>query len=80
MKLTKWSPFVDISEEYPILPAWITLLNLQPHFFSPCILHSIGSLFGRLLRIDNATVAGSRLFVARVLVEIDITKCYPDKV
>ncbi|KAI0497844.1 hypothetical protein KFK09_021082 [Dendrobium nobile] len=36
--------------------------------------------FGRPLKVDNATSVGSRPFVARVLVELDMTKSYPDKV
>ncbi|KAH0464982.1 hypothetical protein IEQ34_005085 [Dendrobium chrysotoxum] len=54
--------------------------NLRAHLFSPHILHGLGSLFGLPLKIDNATVVGSRPSVARVLVELDITKSYPEAV
>ncbi|PKU68900.1 hypothetical protein MA16_Dca010644 [Dendrobium catenatum] len=43
-------------------------------FFSPLILHALGSLFGKSLKTDNVTTVGSRPFVARVLVKLDITK------
>ncbi|KAI0502301.1 hypothetical protein KFK09_017248 [Dendrobium nobile] len=49
-------------------------------FFSPRILHDMGSLFGKPLKTDNATVVGSRPSVARVLMELDITKQYPDHI
>ncbi|KAH0460782.1 hypothetical protein IEQ34_008357 [Dendrobium chrysotoxum] len=37
-------------------------------------------LFGRPLKVDNATPVGSRPSLARVMVELDITKKYPKKV
>ncbi|KAL0909441.1 hypothetical protein M5K25_020313 [Dendrobium thyrsiflorum] len=80
MKLTEWSPFVDISEESPIVLVWVSFPNLRPHFFSPWILHDLGALFRHPLRTDNATTVGSQPSVARVLVELDITKRYPNKV
>ncbi|KAH0454097.1 hypothetical protein IEQ34_016021 [Dendrobium chrysotoxum] len=49
--------------------------NLCPYLFSPRIHHGLGSLFDRLLKIDNVTSIGSL-----VLVEHDITKRYPDRV
>ncbi|KAH0469220.1 hypothetical protein IEQ34_002452 [Dendrobium chrysotoxum] len=58
MKLTKWSPLVDIGVESPVIPIWISFPNLQPHLFSPRILHSLGRLFGRPLKVDNATTMG----------------------
>ncbi|KAL0917146.1 hypothetical protein M5K25_012193 [Dendrobium thyrsiflorum] len=73
------SPFVDIFEESPIVPVWFSFPNMCPHFFLPRILHGLGSLFGHPLRTDNATAIGSRPSIDRVLVELDITKRYPDK-
>ncbi|KAL0906063.1 hypothetical protein M5K25_024525 [Dendrobium thyrsiflorum] len=80
MKLCKWSALFDVSVESPIVPIWVSFPNLWPHLFSPRILHGLGSIFGRPLRLDNATANGSRPSVPRVLVELDITKRYPDRV
>ncbi|KAH0464111.1 hypothetical protein IEQ34_006897 [Dendrobium chrysotoxum] len=44
------------------------------------ILHGLGSIFGRPLKIDHATSIGSRPSVARVLMELDVFKHFPDKV
>ncbi|KAL0927253.1 hypothetical protein M5K25_001416 [Dendrobium thyrsiflorum] len=44
------------------------------------ILHGIGLLFGNPLKVDNATAVGLRTSVARVLVEIDVTKKFTDKI
>ncbi|KAL0923313.1 hypothetical protein M5K25_007365 [Dendrobium thyrsiflorum] len=63
--------FGDFSVSFP---------SLRPHLFSPQILHGLGSLFGRLLRTDNATVNGLRPSMARILVELDVTKRYASQV
>ncbi|KAI0500235.1 hypothetical protein KFK09_018444 [Dendrobium nobile] len=80
MKLTKWTPSLDIGIESPIIPIWISFPNLRPHFFAPRILFGLGELFGKPLKIDEATSVGSRPSNARVLVELDITKSYPKQV
>ncbi|KAL0914254.1 hypothetical protein M5K25_014580 [Dendrobium thyrsiflorum] len=80
MKLTKWSPLNDIGVESPVISIWVSFPLLRPHLFSPRILYGLGSLFGKHLKIDSATSIGSRPSEARVLVELDITKSYPDNV
>ncbi|KAL0922295.1 hypothetical protein M5K25_006268 [Dendrobium thyrsiflorum] len=70
------SPMTDS----PYIPIWVSFPNLHPHLFSPRILHGLASLFGRPLRTDNATSTGSRPSVSRILVELDVTKHYPDQV
>ncbi|KAL0904564.1 hypothetical protein M5K25_026691 [Dendrobium thyrsiflorum] len=67
MRILKWTPFFDIHEESPIVPVWISFPNLRLHFFNPKVLHALGST-------DQATASRTRPSVARVLVEIDITK------
>jgi len=44
------------------------------------ILHALGSMFGRPLKINNTTYVGSRPSLAHVLVELNITKKYSDKI
>ncbi|KAL0927754.1 hypothetical protein M5K25_001961 [Dendrobium thyrsiflorum] len=80
MKLTKWSPLVDVGVESPVISIWVSFPNLRPHLFSPRILFGLGSIIGRPLKVDNASSVSSRSFVAHVLVKLDITKSYPDKV
>ncbi|KAL0911341.1 hypothetical protein M5K25_019475 [Dendrobium thyrsiflorum] len=80
MKLTKWSPLFDVGVESPVIPIWVSFLQLRCHLYSSCILHGLSSIFGKPLKIDTATSVGSSPSVARVLVEIDIAKSYPDKV
>ncbi|KAL0917056.1 hypothetical protein M5K25_012097 [Dendrobium thyrsiflorum] len=80
MRVIKWSPSFDVDIESPIIPIWVSFPNLRPHLYSPRILHGLGSIFGRPLKIDHATSTGSRPSVARVLVELDVSKYFPDKV
>ncbi|KAH0457500.1 hypothetical protein IEQ34_012815 [Dendrobium chrysotoxum] len=78
MKLTKWSPFVDIAEESPIIPVWISFPNLRPHFF--CTLYPSWSWlhFWSSPSYGCCTEVGFRPSFARVLVELDIKKRHPD--
>ncbi|KAI0531474.1 hypothetical protein KFK09_001029 [Dendrobium nobile] len=80
MKLVKWSPHFDVCVESHIIPIWISFSNLRPHLFSSRILQGLGSIFCRPLKTDNTTTNRTRPSVARVLVELDITKRYPDHV
>ncbi|KAI0510483.1 hypothetical protein KFK09_011085 [Dendrobium nobile] len=80
MRLLKWTPYFDIKEESPIVPIWLSFPNIRLHFFNQHVLHAIGSVFGRPLQSDQATAARSRPSVARILVEIDITKNHPKEV
>ncbi|KAL0906731.1 hypothetical protein M5K25_025248 [Dendrobium thyrsiflorum] len=75
-----WSPSIDVDVESPVVPIWVSFTNLRPHLFSPRILQGLGSIFGRPFKIDHATSIGSRPSVARILVELDVSKQHPDKV
>ncbi|KAI0527141.1 hypothetical protein KFK09_002739 [Dendrobium nobile] len=71
---------LDVGVESPVIPIWVAFPSLRPHLFAPRILHALASMFGRPLKVDNSTSVGSRPSLARVLVEIDITKDFPDKI
>ncbi|PKU80185.1 hypothetical protein MA16_Dca011930 [Dendrobium catenatum] len=80
MRVLKWTPFFDVKEESPIVPIWISFPNLRLHFFNPKVLHALGLIFGRPLQTDQATAARTRPSVARILVEVDISKKHPKEV
>ncbi|KAL0903996.1 hypothetical protein M5K25_026064 [Dendrobium thyrsiflorum] len=80
MRLLKWTPYFDIKEESPIVPIWISFPNLRLHFFNHHVMLALGSIFGRPLQTDHATASRSRPSVARVLVEMDITKNHPKEI
>ncbi|KAI0522535.1 hypothetical protein KFK09_004915 [Dendrobium nobile] len=74
MRVLKWTQFFDIKEESPIVPIWISFPNLRLHFFTQLVLHALGSIFRRPLQTDQATASRTRPSMARILVEVDITK------
>ncbi|XP_028548136.1 uncharacterized protein LOC114578815 [Dendrobium catenatum] len=80
MKVVKWSPYFNVEVDSPVVPIWISFPFLRPHLFTLRILVVLGSLFGRTLKSDTANVYGSHPSVARILVEFDITKKFPDKI
>ncbi|KAL0926169.1 hypothetical protein M5K25_002374 [Dendrobium thyrsiflorum] len=80
MRILKWSTDFDIHAESPICPVWLSLPNLRMHFFDIKMLQAIGSLFGRPLQVDQPTANKTRPSVARILIEIDITKEYPEEI
>ncbi|KAL0920788.1 hypothetical protein M5K25_009957 [Dendrobium thyrsiflorum] len=80
MRLIKWSPSFDVDVESLVVPIWMSFPNLCPHLFSPRILQGLGSIIDRPLKIDHATSVGSRPSVARILVELDVSKQHPNKV
>ncbi|PKU63892.1 hypothetical protein MA16_Dca009876 [Dendrobium catenatum] len=80
MKVVKWSPNLDVEVDSPIVPIWVSFPLLRPRLFSPRILFGLGSLFGLPLKSDMATASGSRPSMARILVEMDVTKKHVDKI
>ncbi|KAI0498740.1 hypothetical protein KFK09_019632 [Dendrobium nobile] len=80
MRLLKWSPNFDVREESPIAPVWLAFPNLRLHFFNTQILFGLASVFGRPLQTDQATASLSRPSVARILVELDVTKKHPQEI
>ena len=75
IRIVKWTTDFLYSEESPIVPVWISFPYLPVHFMH-CkeTLFSIASVIGKPLRIDQATASLARPYVARVLVEYDVTQ------
>ncbi|VFQ69265.1 unnamed protein product [Cuscuta campestris] len=67
----------DPSVESPLVPVWVGLEGLPIHLFDKPTLFSIAKLFGSPLQTDAATVNLSRPNVARVCVEVKLTKELP---
>lgn len=62
------------------MPIWIAFLDLSVNFFIEPLLHSIASNIGRVLKIDPSTLNLSNTMVARVCVELDVSKPPPSRV
>lgn len=76
MCILKWSHLFDINPESPIVSFCISLPHLRFHLMNHHIIFVVGSIFGRPLQIDQATASLTRLSVARVSVELDVTKFF----
>ncbi|CAH9072374.1 unnamed protein product [Cuscuta epithymum] len=80
MRVTKWTPDFRPNVESPVVPVWISFEGLPLHLQDKRALFDIAGLLGNPLKIDAATANLSRPSVARVCVEIDVTKDMPSKV
>ncbi|KAH0687778.1 hypothetical protein KY284_018331 [Solanum tuberosum] len=80
MKLQVWTPTFKPAEETPIVPIWITLPELPWHCHYMDILTPLLSPIGKALYLDSATVQKTRGSVAKVRVQIDLTKERPQHV
>ncbi|XP_015166828.1 myb-like protein I [Solanum tuberosum] len=80
MKLQLWTPTFKPAEETPIVPIWITLPELPWHCHYMDILTPLLSPIGKALYLDSATMHKTRGSVAKVRVQIDITRERPQHV
>ncbi|CAH9095075.1 unnamed protein product, partial [Cuscuta epithymum] len=80
MRVTKWSPDFRPNVESPIVPVWLTLEGLPIHFHDKRAMFAIAGLIGKPLKLDIATTTLARPSLARVCVELDLTKEMPSKI
>ncbi|KAK4736302.1 hypothetical protein R3W88_010563 [Solanum pinnatisectum] len=80
MRLQVWTPTFKPAEETPIVPIWITLPELPWHCYYMDILTPLLSPVGKALYLDSATMQKTRGSVAKVRVQIDLTKERPQHV
>ena len=74
MRVFRWTREFHVHRKSSLVPVWVNLPNLPIHYFDKHSLFSILSPVGRPLFLDLATVAGTRPSVAKVCVEIDVSK------
>ncbi|KAG8371239.1 hypothetical protein BUALT_Bualt13G0067000 [Buddleja alternifolia] len=72
MRVLKWTPDFDPKEESPIMPIWVKILGLKPHWFHHQFLYHVASLIGKSLKLDEATTVIDNPTVARICVEINV--------
>ncbi|KAF8378809.1 hypothetical protein HHK36_030158 [Tetracentron sinense] len=75
----KWTPSFESGLEPSIVLIWVSFPNLPIHLFNNSALESIGSILGKVLKIDGPTKTFTRPSVARVCIEMDILKKNPDR-
>ncbi|KAG8385901.1 hypothetical protein BUALT_Bualt03G0093300 [Buddleja alternifolia] len=67
-----WTPDFDPNEESHIMPIWIKVLGLKPHWFHRQFLFHVASIIGKPLKLDEATSEIENPAVARICVEINV--------
>ncbi|XP_027071974.1 uncharacterized protein [Coffea arabica] len=80
MRVFKWSPNFQLTSESSHAPVWIALEQLPVHFFNRASLFSIASAIGSPLKVNSATATLARPNVARVCVDLDVSKDPPGRV
>ncbi|KAL0447831.1 UNVERIFIED_CONTAM: hypothetical protein Slati_1911000 [Sesamum latifolium] len=78
MRMFKWSPDFNPKVESSFPLVWIRFSELPVHLFYKKALYGIASLTGLPLKLDEATAEGHRPSVARVCIELDLTKPRPN--
>ncbi|PKA62356.1 hypothetical protein AXF42_Ash009240 [Apostasia shenzhenica] len=74
----KWESGFRTRYESPLALIWIAFSGLPIEFWGG--LKSFASVFGKPIQLDKVTSDLTRPFVARVLVEFDARKSYPDEI
>ncbi|KAG8386791.1 hypothetical protein BUALT_Bualt03G0185600 [Buddleja alternifolia] len=69
MRVLKWTSEFNLNEESPIMPIWIKVFGLRPHWFHHNFLYHIASLIGKSLKLDKATTGITNPMVALKLDE-----------
>ncbi|KAG8370048.1 hypothetical protein BUALT_Bualt14G0077100 [Buddleja alternifolia] len=72
MRVLKWTRDFDPREESPIMPIWIKVLGLKPHWFHRKFLFHVASLIGKPLKLDEATTEIDNPSLARICVEVNV--------
>ncbi|KAG8368725.1 hypothetical protein BUALT_Bualt15G0075800 [Buddleja alternifolia] len=72
MRVLKWTSDFNPNEESPIMPIWIKVLGLRPHWFHRQFLCHVASLIGKPLKLDEATTEIDNPVVARMCVEVNV--------
>ncbi|CAN1149117.1 hypothetical protein LINPERHAP2_LOCUS16842, partial [Linum perenne] len=74
ISVSEWSPAFNEEEPIRLILTWVRLPKLPIHYFNSVAVSRIGNYIGRTVRLDLATLEGSRCRYARVCVEVDLTK------
>ena len=80
MRVVKWSPNTHLMKESPIALVWLAFSYLPVHCFEKSMLFALASAFGNPLKLDEATANLTRPSVARVLVEMDVSKSFRERI
>lgn len=77
---SKWTINFKPDEDSPLVPVWLELPGLPANFYSNGMIQSIAGSIGHVLQVDRNTLCLTRTDVARVCVQLDVSKQPPPRV
>ena len=72
--------FDPLTESFNKVPICVRLPNLPMHLWLDSVLESVGAAIGDFLFVDLATFDVLHSMCAQILVELDISKGFPEKI
>ncbi|KAL3644412.1 hypothetical protein CASFOL_012344 [Castilleja foliolosa] len=75
-RIFNWSRDFDYSTDSTIVPVWVSLPRLPISYKNPTLMRKIGTF----LRVDDKTIKLNNALVARMCVELDVSKELPQGV
>ncbi|KAG5621268.1 hypothetical protein H5410_006486 [Solanum commersonii] len=80
MRIQTWTPNFRPEEETPIVPIWVLLPGLPWHCYKKEFVTPLLSHVGKVLYLDTITIQKTRGSMAKVKVQVDITKARPSHI
>ncbi|KAH0737774.1 hypothetical protein KY290_036479 [Solanum tuberosum] len=77
MRIQAWTPNFKPEEETPIVPIWVLLPGLPWHCFKKEFITPLLESVGKVLYLDTASIKRTRASMAKVKVQVDLTKTRP---
>uniref|UniRef100_M1E0W5 LINE-type retrotransposon LIb DNA, complete sequence, Insertion at the S14 site n=1 Tax=Solanum tuberosum TaxID=4113 RepID=M1E0W5_SOLTU len=77
MRIQEWTPNCNPTEETPIVPIWISLLELPWHCYTKEFVIGLLSPIGKVLYLESASIKKTRGSQARVKVQVDTIQTRP---
>ncbi|KAH0736057.1 hypothetical protein KY285_011764 [Solanum tuberosum] len=77
MRIQTWTPNFRPEEETPIAPIWVLLPGLPWHCFKKEFITPLLESVGKVLYLDTASIKRTRASMAKVKVQVDLTKTRP---
>ncbi|XP_009603376.1 uncharacterized protein [Nicotiana tomentosiformis] len=79
--LKPWTPDFDFTEEFPtVMPLWVKFPKLPMSRWGVGSLSRIASVIGTPIFADECTAKQTRVFCARMLIELNVTKELPTEI
>jgi len=77
MIILAWTRNFRPEEEIPIVPIWVLLPGLRWHYFKKEFITPLLESVGKVLYLDTASIKRTRASMAKVKVQVDLTKARP---